>query len=581
MLLQLSIHHLALIDDITIDFAPGFNVLSGETGAGKSIVVDAVNLVLGERAERDLIQNGEQKARVEALFDVTDNAPLLRLLKELELEAEDGLLALSRELTSAGRNICRVMGGVVPLATLKQISALLLDIHGQHEHQSLLNERRHLAFLDGFGGTQLGERRAEVARLYAQWRTTREELERLLSDAAQRERRTDMLRYQVNEIDAAHLRPGEEAELERQRTFYRNAEKITQSVETAYALLYEGLDEQMSALDACRGGIDALSAIASLDERYHGLYAHLNELYYQLDDAIGEVRSLHGEMDYDADDAEEVEERVDLIGKLKRKYGKDVESILQFREKAAVELDRLEHADDLSGKLQKALAKQRKALLDASVALSSLRRNTAVRFEKQVEEQLHDLGMQHAQFSVAFAREGENDHTDGRFSPYGVDRVEFMMSANLGQPQKPLARVASGGELSRIMLALKNLEAEQSGIPSMVFDEIDTGISGRMAQVVAEKMAQIAGRHQVICVTHLPQIAAMADAQYIVEKGVEEGRTRTRVLRLSEQGRCEELARMVAGANALSESSLGHARTLLQEAEDRKGKLRNVDSKTQ
>ena len=244
MLLQLSIHQLALIDDITIDFAPGFNALTGETGAGKSIVVDAVNLVLGERAERELIQNGAQKARVEALFDVADNVPLLSLLQELQLEPEEGMVSISRELTSAGRNICRVMGSVVPLATLKRVSALLLDIHGQHEHQSLLDERRHLAFLDGFGGVRLEELRAQVASLYAAWRATRQELERLLADAADRERRMDMLRYQVQEIDAARLRPGEGEELERQRTFYRNAEKIIKSVEAAYTALYAGADGQ-------------------------------------------------------------------------------------------------------------------------------------------------------------------------------------------------------------------------------------------------------------------------------------------------------------------------------------------------
>lgn len=578
MLLQLSIHHLALIDDITIEFAPGFNVLTGETGAGKSIVVDAVNLVLGERAERDLIQNGEQKARVEALFDVSTNAALLRLLADLQMEAEDGLLAISRELTSGGRNICRVMGSVVPLSTLKQISALLLDIHGQHEHQSLLDEKRHLSFLDAFGGKLLQEKRAQVAALYGEWRKTRTELEHLLSDAAERERRTDMLRYQVNEIDTAKLRLGEEEELERQRVFYRNAERITKSVENAYEALYAGSDEQTSALDACRGGIDELSAIAHLDERYEKIYARLDELYYQLEDAVGEVRALHGELDYDAQDAEQVEERLDLIGKLRRKYGRSVADVLLFREKAAKDLDRLEHADDLSGQLKKTLVKQEEILSKASAELSRLRKEIAVGFEKKVEKELHDLGMQHAQFQVSFS---DQNKTDSRFTPNGIDEVEFTMTANLGQPLRPLARVASGGELSRIMLAVKNLEAEQSGVPSMVFDEIDTGISGRMAQVVAEKMAQIAEGHQVICVTHLPQIAAMADAQYIVEKGVEQGKTRTSVLRLDDRGRSEELARMVGGAEATSESSLRHARTLLAEAAQRKGNLRELSRKSE
>ncbi len=569
MLLQLSIHQLALIDDITIEFAPGFNALTGETGAGKSIVVDAMNLVLGERAERDLIQSGAQKARVEALFDVADNAPLLSLLQELQLEAEEGMISISRELTSGGRNICRVMGSVVPLSTLKRVSALLLDLHGQHEHQSLLDERRHLAFLDGFGGARLDELRAQVASLYGAWRGTRMQLDRLLADAADRERRMDMLRYQVQEIDAARLRPGEAEELEHQRMFYRNAEKIIKSVEAAYASLYAGAEGQSSALDALRGGIDDLESIAPLDARYERLYARLDELYYQLEDAVSDVRALHAELDYDEADAEAVEERFDLIGKLRRKYGKDIQEILRFREEAASELDRLEHADDLSDQLKKTLSRQQRALAQASQALSAARREVASAFERQVEEQLQDLGMRHAKFQVTFA-----DHQPNDFTVDGIDEVSFAMSANLGQPLRPLARVASGGELSRIMLALKNLEAERSGIPSMVFDEIDTGISGRMAQVVAEKMAQIAGRHQVICVTHLPQIAAMADAQYVVEKGEADGRTRTRVTRLDEAGRREELARMVSGTQETNASSLRHASTLLSEAAQRREALR-------
>ena len=569
MLLQLSIHQLALIDDITIEFAPGFNALTGETGAGKSIVVDAMNLVLGERAERDLIQSGAQKARVEALFDVADNAPLLSLLQELQLEAEEGMISISRELTSGGRNICRVMGSVVPLSTLKRVSALLLDLHGQHEHQSLLDERRHLAFLDGFGGARLDELRAQVASLYGAWRGTRMQLDRLLADAADRERRMDMLRYQVQEIDAARLRPGEAEELEHQRMFYRNAEKIIKSVEAAYASLYAGAEGQSSALDALRGGIDDLESIAPLDARYERLYARLDELYYQLEDAVSDVRALHAELDYDEADAEAVEERFDLIGKLRRKYGKDIQEILRFREEAASELDRLEHADDLSDQLKKTLSRQQRALAQASQALSAARREVASAFERQVEEQLQDLGMRHAKFQVTFA-----DHQPNDFTVDGIDEVSFAMSANLGQPLRPLARVASGGELSRIMLALKNLEAERSGIPSMVFDEIDTGISGRMAQVVAEKMAQIAGRHQVICVTHLPQIAAMADAQYVVEKGEADGRTRTRVTRLDEAGRREELARLVSGTQETNASSLRHASTLLSEAAQRREALR-------
>ena len=578
MLVELSIQNLALIDAVTIAFSPGFHVLTGETGAGKSIVVDAVNLVLGERADRDFIQTGADKARVEALFDVRGDAQTLAALDALGLETEEGMLLLSRELTQAGRNVCRVGGAMVPLATLKQVAGTLLDMHGQHEHQALLDERRHLAYLDEFGEAAHRASLEAVAAAYAAWHDARRALNQLRERLSQRDARLDMLRYQLQELDAAKLRAGEEDELERQRTFYRNAERITAGVERAFDTVYGGA-EQTAALDALRAGADALAPLARLDEAYAALHERLQEQYYQLEDTAHELRALRDGLEFDPADAEAVEARMDEIHRLRRKYGQTTHDMLAARERIAQELTGLEDAEETEERLAKRCRALEEALYAQSQALSQARRALAGDFEARMRAQLADLGMPHAVFRASFAVMPEEAAAPGAYSAQGFDQVAFLLSPNLGEPEKPLARIASGGELSRIMLALKSIAAEQTGVPSMVFDEIDTGISGRMAQVVAEKMAALAKQRQVICVTHLPQIAAMADAQYLVQKREAGGHTRTHVALLDAQGRCAELARLVGGAQPESASALTHAAMLLQEAEARKEALRGEAEK--
>ena len=576
MLLQLSIQNLALIDAMSIDFAPGMNVLTGETGAGKSIVVDAVNLVLGERADRDLIANGKTKARVEAVFDINGNEKVKKLLDEMELSGDEDMASISRELTNAGKNICRINGTIVPLQTLRQVSAQLLDIHGQHEHQLLLDNRNHLGYLDNYAADEVRDLLAQCEKLYEAWRQSGQKLARLRKSVAQREQRIDMLRFQLEELKAARLVPDEEEELERQKVFYRNAGKIMSAFDEACMRLNTSAGDQSSVVEALREGVDALGSISSLDDRYEAVYARLDGLYYELEDAVGELVSLREEMDYDQEDAERVESRLDLLRRLHRKYGATMQEMIAYRDRIDSELGELEDSDGAMERLEKEVRLAARALNEVSMALTQVRQQAAGRFEKDIEAQLHDLGMKNAQISVAFAPLGEGERKADRFSAQGVDRVELMFCANLGQPLKPLARVASGGELSRIMLALKNLSAQKPGIPrSMVFDEIDTGISGRMAQVVAEKMSQIGDHHQVICVTHLPQIAAMADEQFLVSKQDEAGITRTQVRRLSRAQRAQELARMVGGAGCDSESSMRHAYTMLDDAQERKNALRS------
>jgi len=576
MLLQLSIRNLALIDEMSIDFAPGMNVLTGETGAGKSIVVDAVNLVLGERADRDLIASGQLKARVEAVFDITDNVKVKAQLGELEIDGDDDIASISRELTSAGKNICRINGTVVPLQTLRLVSAQLLDIHGQHEHQLLLDNKNHLGYLDNYAAEEVRDLLERCTALYEAWRASGQKLARLRKSVAQREQRIDMLRFQLEELKSARLEMNEEEELERQKVFFRNAGKIMSAFDEACSLLGRGGGERASVVENLREGVDALSPIASLDTRYESIYSRLDSLYYEVEDAARELAALRDEMEYDQEEAEQVESRLDLLRRLHRKYGVTMLDMIAYRDRIEAELGELEDSDEAMERLEKEVRQSARALNEVCTALTQVRQRCASRFEAEIEAQLHDLGMKNARISMAFAPIAEGERRTDRFSPQGVDRVEMMFCANLGQPLKPLARVASGGELSRIMLALKNLSAQKPGIPrSMVFDEIDTGISGRMAQVVAEKMSQIGDHHQVICVTHLPQIAAMADEQFLVSKQDEQGATRTKVEHLDRAQRAQELARMVGGADCDSESSVRHAYTMLEDAAARKAELRS------
>jgi len=578
MLLQLSIRNLALIDEMTIDFAPGMNVMTGETGAGKSIVVDAVNLVLGERADRDLIANGQNKARVEAVFDIADNQKVRGMLKDLELESDEDTASISRELTTAGKNICRINGTVIPLQTLRQVSSQLLDIHGQHEHQLLLDSKNHVAYLDEYAGDDIRSMLDQTAKAYTAWRGCAQKLSRLRRSVAEREQRIDMLRFQLEELKSARLVEDEEDELERQKVFYRNAGKIMSAFDEACDLLDSGAGRGgSSAVELLREGVRALTPVAALDSRYEAVYARLDGLCYEVEDAVAELTDLREDMDYDEQEAERVESRLDLLRRLNRKYGATTREMIRYRDKVAAELGELEDSDEAMERLEKEYRQSTKALKEISAGLTRAREEAARRFEKSIEAQLHDLGMKNARLSMYFAPMEAGEKLTDRFSAQGVDRIEMMFCANLGQTMKPLARVASGGELSRIMLALKNLSAQKPGIPrSMVFDEIDTGISGRMAQVVSEKMSQIGDHHQVICVTHLPQIAAMADEQFLVRKGDEGGVTRTEVIRLNREQRAQEIARMVGGAACESESSIHHAMTMLEEADERKRVLREM-----
>ena len=563
MLVELTIKNIALIESLRIEFAQGFNVLTGETGAGKSIVVDSINLALGGRADREMIRTGAERGMVQALFDVSGNPRAQAVLQELDIESDDGLIAIRRELSRSGRNICRVCDVVVPLATLKQLTATLMDIHGQHEHQALMNPAKHLDFLDAFGGEAHAAARDKVAALYAGRSHIAAELKRLMNDVS--ERLVDVLTFQVQEISAAKLKPGEEQKLEKKLSVLENAEKIRQSVEGAYNLVYQGDGRAPSAQEALLQSADAMDRIGLLNERYAALAGRLRELYYGAQDVGYELQALLDDLDFEPDLLDKVAARLDTIKKLERKYGATVEEVIEFGAQAADRLNGIKGSDASMSALKKRYKEADNALREACAELTAIRRASAAQLSERICQQLKDLGMGKTRFEVRV-------EPLAKPTAVGMDGVEFMISPNPGEPLRPLASIASGGEISRVMLALKAISVDSEGVDAMIFDEIDTGVSGRMAQVVGEKMCLIAKTRQVLSVTHLPQIAALGDTHFLVEKVAGKDRTDTHVRLLDEEGRVRELSRLVGGAED-SESSLSHGAHMLKEAAERKQSL--------
>ena len=556
MLLELTIKNIALIESLRIEFAQGFNVLTGETGAGKSIVVDSVNLALGGRADRDLIRTGAEKGGVEALFDISGNSEAMKLAEELGVDADGGLVCVSRELSRSGRNICRIAGTVLPLSALRQFTALLVDVHGQHEHQALMNPARHMNFLDAFGDEAHREKMQAVAAAHARRAETASALRKKLRDASEKERLMDTLRFQVQEIAAAKLKPGEEEKLEKKLRMLENAEKVQGGVEAAYQLTYGSAQEALM-----RAG-QALDGIASLDHRFARLAEEIRGLYYGVQETGSQLQALNEELNFDPRLMDKISERLDMISRLERKYGASVEEVIAFGNEAKERLADIETGEEQIAEMKKLLKTQDRELRSACELLTESRHALANELEKGLLEQLSDLGMGRTRFSVNF---------EPLEKPLanGGEQMEFLIAPNPGEPLKPLASIASGGELSRIMLGLKAISTDRGGVDSMVFDEIDTGVSGRMAQVVGEKMQQIAIKKQVLCVTHLPQIAALGDVHFRVEKHTDGERTQTNVVCLDADGRVREISRLVGGSED-SQSSLSHAAHMLEEARQRR-----------
>lgn len=556
MLNKLIIKNIALIEELEVELAGGMNVLSGETGAGKSIIIDSVNLVLGERADRELIRTGAPKAVVEAWFcGVNDSVADILAAQEIEAWPE---LVMSRELSASGKNVCRVNGTLITLSMLKELSDRLVDIHGQHEHQSLLSEKNHIAMLDSFD-SRIDEQKIQVAKTYSEYSDVVKRQRSLFGSDGDRERRIDILKFQINEIKLANISENEEEELTAQKARLNSSEKIMDALSASYTQLYEG--EPFNALAAIKEVSRRLQGIADVDERYEQMAARVDEAYYTLEEVSSAIRDDIDNDFFDPNTLEQVEERLALITSLTRKYGSPTVPG-DFLTNAEQELCDLEDSAELLEQLAAKADTLKKELYQKSAALSELRRKAARVFEQKMTQQLADLGMTSAVFSVNF--EELPDIQNCSFSKNGIDTVEFFISTNRGEPQKPLRKIASGGEVSRIMLALKNIVADRGGIPTMIFDEIDTGISGHIAQVVAEKLQSISRGRQVVCVTHLPQIASMADKHFLVTKRSDAQTTRTFLLALDEENRVEEMARLAGGDTEISKA---HALEMIKKAD--------------
>lgn len=554
MLELLHIENIAVIETADIAFQPGFNALTGETGAGKSIVIDAMGAVLGGRASRELIRTGVPKAFVSAVFSHVP-ADLPGLAENGIAPDEDGNLLLQREMTVDGKNTCRVNGRPLTVTQLRQIGAELLNIHGQHDGQQLLDEEQHGAYLDRFG--RMDAPLAAYRKEYAAMAALREQIRTLQMDEAEKARRMDSLRFQINELERAELVPGEEEELNARRELLRNGEKYIAALSGADCCL-NGDDSSTGAVTAIRDAEEALHGIRHLSPDLEELYKRLESLRCEAFDLAETVRDKRAEFDFSPAELDAAEARTDQLYRLKKKYGATVENMIAYLDKCRTELDAMETADDtlilLNGQLKKAEANVKAA----GAVLTQKRKEAAKVLEQRIQQELRDLDMNKVRFSIDFAeKEPAQD---------GCDTIRFLMSANVGEDLRPIAKIASGGELARIMLALKNVLAEQESVATLVFDEVDTGVSGRAAQKVAEKLAQVARHKQVLCVTHLPQLAAMADTHFSVEKGEASGRTFTHVVQLDREARKAELAR-ITGGSRVTGAMLESAGELLDQAE--------------
>ena len=556
MLSLLHIENIAIIESADIAFEPGFNVLTGETGAGKSIVIDAISAVLGQRTSRELIRTGAKSALVTAVFT---GLPKLRWLEDAGFPQGEELL-LQREISGDGRNVCRLDGRPLTVAQLRELGRQLLDIHGQHDGQQLMDPACHLSYLDSFGRT--GKLLEDYRKAYEAVQARKKQISALEMDEAERSRRVDTLTYQIGELERADLKEGEDEELDERRKLLRSAGKLMDAVQEAeYAL--SGSEDSQGACDLIAQAEGAVSRVARLTDPLAALAEKLSALRCAADDAAECLRDMSRELDFSPGELDQIEGRLDIIYRLKKKYGSTVAEMLDYLERSRRELDQIQYADDTIVRLTAELEKERACAREKGAALTAARKKAAGKLQKRVQEELRQLDMPKVRFETEFLPSEGEDGMDAS----GMDKVQFLMSANVGEALKPIQKVASGGELARIMLALKNVLAEDDGIGSLVFDEVDTGVSGRAAQKVAEKMADVARHKQVLCVTHLPQIAAMADAHFSVEKGERNGRTYTKVERLSREGREEELSRLIGGAQ-VSEALRRSAAELLEHARE-------------
>ena len=551
MLQNLHVKNLALIDETEVEFGPGLNILSGETGAGKSIIIGSINLALGEKVQKEMLRDNGESALVELIFFVED-ADTIEAIRALDIEMEDDTVILSRKITG-GRAIGRINGEAVSASKMKAVASLLIDIHGQHEHQSLLSKKKHLEILDTFAKESLGDKKEKLAQCYQEYRKLKDELEHANLDGEERARELSFLEYEVKEIEDAQLTVGEDEELEAVFRKYSNGKKIMDAVGAANAATSE---DDESASERIGRALRELSSVSAYDERVKEMEEQLTEIDNLLSDFNHELASYLSDEEFDEETFYETEKRLDLINHLKSKYGNTIADILKYGEEKAERITVLNDYDAYLAGLQKNVSEKEKQLEQLSRKVSDIRKKESKKLTESIKNALLDLNFLDVQFMMEFA---ETDYTAN-----GIDDAQFLISTNPGEPVKPLGKVASGGELSRIMLAIKTVMASDK-IGTLIFDEIDSGISGRTAQMVSEKMNALGRSHQIICITHLPQIAAMADSHFLIEKSVENQATVSKIHKLTDEESVEELARMLGGVE-ITDTVLEHARDMKQMA---------------
>lgn len=553
MLNEISIRNFAIIESLSVSFDKGLTVLTGETGAGKSIIIDAIHLLVGGRGSAEFVRHGEEKAEIEGLFLLDDERhPSYEKAEQFGIDMEDGMIVLRRDIAKTGKSVCRVNGKLVTISTLREIGSTLIDIHGQHEHQELMDESLHLPLLDQYGGEKIAQALASYQDVYRAYEQTMKKLKALSENEQQMAHRMDLIQFQLDEIRKANLKLDEDEQLAEEKRKLSNFERIYECMQTSY----NSLQGEQRAIDWLGLAVSNMENAAELDPQYKELSETLSNCFYQVEDAVRSMRSELDFLEYDPSRLNEIEDRLNEINQLKRKYGRSIMEIVEYAAKIEEEIETLQNKETHIDHLQKQTSLLKKDLLIEGKELSLLRKKAAEKLTKLIHHELKALYMEKTVFKMVFSADETN------FQRSGIDHAEFYISTNPGEPLKPLSKTASGGELSRIMLALKSVFSKHQGVTSIIFDEVDTGVSGRVAQAIAEKIYQVAIGSQVLCISHLPQVAAMADTHLYIAKSIKNGRTKTSVKPLGDEEKIREIGRMISGVE-ITDLTKEHAKELL------------------
>lgn len=557
MLLEINIKNFIIIEQETINFTAGLNIITGETGSGKSLVIDALQAIMGGKFSKEDIRHDADKAIISALFHIERNVELDFLLEEYGIEKEaDSTLLIAREVNTSGRSTCRINGQTVTLSMLKTVAQSLIDIVGQNEHQLLFNANKHIDFVDSFGEDEVDKLKELLKSITDNLRTVEAKYKDICGNTAERERRLDLYKFQIDEIDSAELHPNEDEQLKAKRLLLINSEKLYKHMTNIYDSLFEGDSEANSAVDMLEDSIYKLGELEHIDNRLQTFKSAVESAMYQLEDIRTEIRNYRDSIEFNDNEVNDIEERLDLISKLKRKYGAAIEDIINYRNKTEEDYNTLVNSEKIAHQLEKDITAIKEKYLEAGSKLTELRRKLSKSLEKKVEKELQDLNMKGSEFQVSLRTD------ESIISSKGMDKIEFLLSPNPGEPPKPLSKIASGGEMSRVMLAIKNTITKAEKIPSIVFDEVDAGIGGMTATVVGQKIKKISGLSQIICITHLAQIASFADNHIYISKTISKNKTFTKIKTLDMKERTEEISRMLGGSPS-DETSMAHARQLI------------------